>query len=75
MQCDVQKYQPSTGEKLLAMAKSLILRAIIFYVILWLLRRNSTSRVQPGAGDPAAGPEVDLFEEYEDLPAHGSDEL
>ena len=68
MQCDVQKYQPSTGEKLLAMAKSLILRAIIFYVILWLLRRNSTSRVQPG-------PEVDLFEEYEDLPAHGSDEL
>ena len=61
-----QKYQPTTGEKLLAMAKSLILRAIVFYFILWLLRRNSSSRTITD-GEAVADPDVDMFEEYEDI--------
>ena len=43
-----EKYQPSTREKIFAMVKSLLLRAIIFYFVLWLLRRNSSSRPVPG---------------------------
>jgi len=39
-----ERYQPSTGEKIFAIVKSLLLRAIIFYFVLWLLRRNSSSR-------------------------------
>ena len=61
-----QKYQPTTGEKLLAMAKSLILRAIVFYFILWLLRRNSSSRSITD-GEAVEDPDVDMFEEYEDI--------
>ena len=41
VQQERQKYQPTVTEKLLAVAKSILMRAIIFYVILWLLRRNS----------------------------------
>ena len=61
-----QKYQPTTGEKLLAMAKSLILRAIVFYFILWLLRRNSSSRSITD-GEAVEDPDVDMFEEYEEI--------
>ena len=42
-----ERYQPSTREKIFAMVKSLLLRAIIFYFVLWLLRRNSSSRPVP----------------------------
>ena len=42
-----ERYQPSTGEKIFAIVKSLLLRAIIFYFVLWLLRRNSSSRPLP----------------------------
>ena len=61
-----QKYQPTTGEKLLAMAKSLILRAIVLYFILWLLRRNSSSRPVTD-GEAVAEPDLDMFEDYEDI--------
>ena len=67
-----QKYQPTTGEKLLAMAKSLILRAIVLYFILWLLRRNSSSRPIP-EGESATDPDLDLFEDYDEFPVN--DEL
>ena len=69
-----QKYQPTTGEKLLAMAKSLILRAIVFYFILWLLRRNSSSRPIPeGESGTDPDPDLDLFEDDDDY--HVNDEL
>ena len=57
-----QKYQPTTGEKLLAMAKSLILRAIVLYFILWLLRRNSSSRPVPNE-ESVVDPDLDMFED------------
>ena len=62
-----QKYKPTTGEKLLAMAKSLILRAIVLYFILWLLRRNSGSRPDRD-GESGADPDLDMFEDYDDIP-------
>ena len=68
-----QKYQPTTGEKLLAMAKSLILRAIVFYFILWLLRRNSSSRPVPEGESATNDPDLDLFEDYDEFPVN--DEL
>ena len=68
-----QKYQPTTGEKLLAMAKSLILRAIVFYFILWLLRRNSSSRPVPEGESVTNDPDLDLFEDYDEFPVN--DEL
>jgi len=49
-----QRYQPSTREKLFAMAKSIILRAIIFYFVLWLLRRGSSSRLPVKNDEPEA---------------------
>ena len=67
-----QKYQPTTGEKLLAMAKSLILRAIVLYFILWLLRRNSSSRPVPNE-ESVVDPDLDMFEDYDDIPVN--DEL
>lgn len=67
-----QKYQPTTGEKLLAMAKSLILRAIVLYFILWLLRRNSSSRPVPDQ-ESVVDPDLDMFEDYDDIP--DNDEL
>ena len=48
VQQERERYQPSTREKIFAMVKSLILRAIIFYFVLWLLRRNSSSRPHYG---------------------------
>jgi len=51
VQQERQRYQPSTREKLLAMAKSIILRAIIFYFVLWLLRRGSSSRLPMNDND------------------------
>ena len=76
VQQERQRYQPSTSEKLFAMAKSLILRAIIFYFILWLLRRGSSSRMpQNGAED--LNDSADMFDtdDYEDLTSNMNDEL
>ena len=67
-----KRYQPTTGEKLLAMAKSLILRAIVLYFILWLLRRNSSSRPVP-VEESVVDPDLDMFEDYDDIPVN--DEL
>ena len=52
VQQERQRYQPSTREKLFAMAKSIILRAIIFYFVLWLLRRGSSSRLPMNNDEP-----------------------
>ena len=52
VQQERQRYQPSTREKLFAMAKSIILRAIIFYFVLWLLRRGSSSRLPVNNDEP-----------------------
>ena len=61
-----EKYQPSTSEKIFAMVKSLLLRAIIFYFVLWLLRRNSSSRPVPDAQTPSFDEEPeDLFQDDE----------
>ena len=53
VQQERERYQPTTREKIFAMVKSLILRAIIFYFVLWLLRRNSSSRPVPDAQTPS----------------------
>ena len=58
-----EKYQPSTSEKIFAMVKSLILRAIIFYFVLWLLRRNSSSRPLPSQEAQTASFDDDELED------------
>ena len=76
VQQERQRYQPSTSEKFFAVAKSLILRAIIFYFVLWLLRRGSCSRMpQNGAED--LNDSADMFDtdDYEDLTSNMNDEL
>lgn len=76
VQQERQRYQPSTSEKLFAMAKSLILRAIIFYFVLWLLRRGSSSRMpQNGAEDLNDGADMFDTDDYEDLTSNINDEL
>ena len=61
-----ERYQPSTREKIFAMVKSLILRAIIFYFVIWLLRRNSSSRPVPDAQTPSFDDEPeDLIQDDE----------
>ena len=44
-----EKYQPTTMEKIFATMKSIILRALVFYVIMWFLKRNNANY---GGGDP-----------------------
>ena len=68
VQQERQKYQPTTTEKLLAVAKSILMRAIIFYVILWLLRRNSHPK---NAGVDNETVINDSFEDYDEF---GNDE-
>ena len=66
VQQERERYQPSTMEKIFAMVKSLILRAIIFYFVIWLLRRNSSSRPVPDAQTPSFDEEPeDLFQDDE----------
>ena len=66
VQQERERYQPSTREKIFAMVKSLILRAIIFYFVIWLLRRNSSSRPVPDAQTPSFDDEPeDLFQDDE----------
>ena len=66
------QYQPTTVEKIFAMVKSLILRALVFYVIMWFMKRNNanpTSKLESNA--PSLDEEVDDFEE---MPPFGSKE-
>ena len=44
-----EKYQPTTMEKIFATMKSIILRALVFYVIMWFLKRNNANY---GGGGP-----------------------
>ena len=61
-----ERYQPTTREKIFAMVKSLLLRAIIFYFVLWLLRRNSSSRPLNDAQTPSFDDEPeDLIQDDE----------
>ena len=65
------QYQPTTMEKIFAMVKSLILRALVFYVIMWFMKRNNanpTSKLESNA--PSLDEEVDDFE----MPPYGSKE-
>ena len=66
------QYQPTTMEKIFAMVKSLILRALVFYVIMWFMKRNNanpTSKLE--SNGPSLDEEVDDFEE---MPPFGSRE-
>ena len=64
------QYQPTTMEKIFAMVKSLILRALVFYVIMWFMKRNNpTSKFE--SNGPSLDEEVDDFEE---MPPFGSRE-
>ena len=66
------QYQPTTMEKIFAMVKSLILRALVFYVIMWFMKRNNanpTSKLESNA--PSLDEVVDDFEE---MPPLGSKE-
>ena len=65
------QYQPTTMEKIFAMVKSLILRALVFYVIMWFMKRNNanpTSKLESNA--PSLDEEVDDLE----MPPYGSKE-
>eukprot|EP00092_Neocalanus_flemingeri_P025684 GFUD01027845.1.p1 GENE.GFUD01027845.1~~GFUD01027845.1.p1 ORF type:complete len:171 (+),score=50.24 GFUD01027845.1:58-513(+) len=57
-----EKYQPTAAEKIFAVAKSIILRALVFYLIMWLFKRNSTPGGNPGEGVPP----VDDFDDDSD---------
>merc|ERR1711971_781370 len=46
-----EKYQPTAMEKIFATMKSIILRALVFYVIMWFLKRNNAN---PGGAPPAS---------------------
>ena len=66
------QYQPTTMEKIFALVKSLILRALVFYVIMWFMKRNNanpTSKLE--SNGPSLDEEVDDFEE---MPPFGSRE-
>ena len=66
------QYQPTTMEKIFAMAKSLILRALVFYVIMWFMKRNNANpNSKLESNGPSLEEEVDDFEE---LPPFGSRE-
>jgi len=58
-----EKYQPTAIEKIFAVAKSIILRALAFYIIMWFFKRNST----PGGIPPKGAAPVDNFDDDDDL--------
>jgi len=59
-----EKYQPTASEKIFAVVKSIILRALAFYIIMWFFKRNSTPGGIPAGGIPKA---EDLGEDEEDF--------
>ena len=46
-----EKYQPTAMEKIFATMKSIILRALVFYMIMWFLKRNNAN---PGGAPHAS---------------------
>ena len=66
------QYQPTTMEKIFAMAKSLILRALVFYVIMWFMKRNNAN---PNSKLESNGPSLDEeVDDFEEMPPFGSKE-
>jgi len=61
-----EKYQPTTMERIFAMGKSIILRAMIFYLILWFFKRNTKPGGIPLDEEPSGGPRWDG--EFEGVP-------
>ena len=69
-----EKYQPTTGEKIFAVVKSIILRALAFYIIMWFFKRNST----PGGipyGVKYSPPSDSLGEDEEDFVSYPTSDL
>jgi len=44
VQKEREKYEPTPREKIFSVAKSLVLRAIVFYFIAWITRRTMMSK-------------------------------
>ena len=66
------QYQPTTMEKIFAMVKSLILRALVFYVIMWFMKRNNAN---PNSKLESNGPSLDEeVDDFEEMPPFGSRE-
>ena len=67
-----EKYQPTTTEKIFAVVKSVILRALAFYIIMWFMRRNSTPG---GIPSESKSESIDENEFISDSPNGVNDEL
>ena len=70
-----EKYQPTTMEKIFATMKSIILRALVFYVIMWFLKRNNANY---GGGPPpesSSPPGLDDEEEGFGMPFGSKEDL
>ena len=72
-----EKYQPTAMEKIFATMKSIILRALIFYVIMWFFKRNNAN---PGGVPPASKfdpspPGLDEDDEGFEMPFSSKDDL
>merc|ERR1711864_25342 len=57
-----EKYQPTASEKIFAVVKSIIMRALAFYLIMWLFKR------QPMSGPTTPTSEEDLLEDVASTP-------
>ena len=64
VQKEREKYQPTAAEKIFAVAKSIILRALVFYLIMWFFKRTSTPGGIPRGGVP---PVDDVDDDTEDF--------
>ena len=58
-----EKYQPTAMEKIFATMKSIILRALVFYVIMWFMKRNNAN---PGGPPPDASSPLPVLDEEEE---------
>ena len=72
-----EKYQPTAMEKIFATMKSIILRALVFYVIMWFLKRNNAN---PGGSPPAStldssSPGLEEEEEGFEMPFGSKEDL
>ena len=72
-----EKYQPTAMEKIFATMKSIILRALVFYVIMWFLKRNNAN---PGGAPPAStldssSPGLEEEEEGFEMPFGSKEDL
>lgn len=63
-----EKYQPTAMEKIFATGKSIILRAMIFYLILWFFRRGTKPGGIPADGIPPSQSQTDILDTDEGVP-------